>query len=73
MPVDARTEKLIRRTTMVGTATAAYFLLTSDFGPHPNALDPVRFLFFDFSISFSLIMIVAVFVFNSSPNFWVLS
>ncbi|XP_078182673.1 uncharacterized protein LOC144576237 [Carex rostrata] len=42
MPVDARTDKLIRRTTMIGTVTAAYFLLTSDFGSHPNALDPLK-------------------------------
>ncbi|KAJ4802534.1 UvrABC system protein A [Rhynchospora pubera] len=37
MLTDARTDKLIRRTTMVGAATAAYFFLTSDLGPHFNA------------------------------------
>ncbi|KAJ4785122.1 UvrABC system protein A [Rhynchospora pubera] len=40
--MDARTDKLIRRTTMVGAATAAYFFLTSDLGPHFNALDPIK-------------------------------
>lgn len=29
---------------MVATAVASYFLLTADYGPEPNALDPVRFL-----------------------------
>lgn len=58
MPVDARTDKLIRRTTMIGTVTAAYFLLTSDFGSQPNALDPVGFLLFDLSISFYLTVTV---------------
>ncbi|OAY76573.1 hypothetical protein ACMD2_10721 [Ananas comosus] len=42
MPVDPRTDKLIRRTAMVGSATAAYFLLASDYAPIPNALDPIK-------------------------------
>ncbi|XP_072973495.1 uncharacterized protein [Typha angustifolia] len=42
MPVDRKTDKLIRRTTMVATATAAYFLLTADYGPQPNVLDPIK-------------------------------
>nr|QSQ68593.1 hypothetical protein PY_020537 [Puya raimondii] len=42
MPVDPRTDKLIRRTAMVGSATAAYFLLASDYAPNPNALDPIK-------------------------------
>lgn len=29
---------------MVATAVASYFLLTADYGPEPNALDPVCFL-----------------------------
>ncbi|KAK9274347.1 hypothetical protein L1049_019161 [Liquidambar formosana] len=27
---------------MVATATASYFLLTADYGPEPNALDPIK-------------------------------
>lgn len=30
---------------MVATATASYFLLTADYGPEPNALDPVWFVY----------------------------
>ncbi|KAG6517771.1 hypothetical protein ZIOFF_021169 [Zingiber officinale] len=41
MAIDRRTDKLIRRTAMVGTATAAYLLLTADYGPQDNALLPV--------------------------------
>lgn len=37
------TDKLVRRTTMVATITASYFLLTADYVPEPNALDPVSF------------------------------
>lgn len=43
--MDPKTDKLVRRTTMVATAVASYFLLTADYGPGPNALDPVSFLF----------------------------
>lgn len=39
-------DKLVRRTTMVATVTAAYFLLTADYGPEPNVLDPVCPLLF---------------------------
>lgn len=39
--VNRRTDKLLRRTTMVATVTASYFLLTADYGPEPNFLDPV--------------------------------
>ncbi|XP_077240239.1 uncharacterized protein LOC143881127 [Tasmannia lanceolata] len=42
MCMDPKTEKLVRRTTMVATVTAAYFLLTADYGPYPNALDPIK-------------------------------
>ncbi|TKY63908.1 hypothetical protein E2542_SST13792 [Spatholobus suberectus] len=38
--MSPRTEKLVRRLTIVTTVTASYFLLTADYGPQPNALDP---------------------------------
>ncbi|XP_021904566.1 uncharacterized protein LOC110819615 [Carica papaya] len=40
--MNPRTDKLVRRTTMVATVTASYFLLTADYGPEPNALDPIK-------------------------------
>ncbi|KAI5647238.1 hypothetical protein M9H77_33243 [Catharanthus roseus] len=40
--MNPNTDKLVRRTTMVATATASYFLLTADYGPEPNALDPIK-------------------------------
>ncbi|KAK9749393.1 hypothetical protein RND81_02G123100 [Saponaria officinalis] len=40
--MNKNTDKLIRRTTMVGTVVASYFLLTADYGPEPNVLDPIR-------------------------------
>ncbi|CAK9319060.1 unnamed protein product [Citrullus colocynthis] len=40
--VNRRTDKLLRRTTMVATVTASYFLLTADYGPEPNFLDPIK-------------------------------
>ncbi|XP_071709611.1 uncharacterized protein [Rutidosis leptorrhynchoides] len=40
--MNPNTEKLVRRTTMVATVTASYFLLTADYGPEPNVLDPVK-------------------------------
>ncbi|RVW30618.1 uncharacterized protein LOC100267043 [Vitis vinifera] len=40
--MNPRTDKLVRRTTMVATATASYFLLTADYGAEPNALDPIK-------------------------------
>ncbi|XP_030541042.1 uncharacterized protein LOC115748631 [Rhodamnia argentea] len=40
--MNPRTDKLVRRTTMVATITASYFLLTADYGPEPNALDPIK-------------------------------
>ncbi|OMP00459.1 hypothetical protein COLO4_12699 [Corchorus olitorius] len=39
--MNPKADKLVRRTTMVATVTASYFLLTADYGPEPNALDPV--------------------------------
>ncbi|XP_073042408.1 uncharacterized protein [Primulina eburnea] len=40
--MNPRTDKLVRRTAMVATATASYFLLTADYGPQPNLLDPIK-------------------------------
>ncbi|XAR63070.1 hypothetical protein NMG60_11022880 [Bertholletia excelsa] len=40
--MNPKTDKLVRRTTMVATVTASYFLLTADYGPEPNALDPIK-------------------------------
>ncbi|KAJ8461619.1 hypothetical protein OPV22_034545 [Ensete ventricosum] len=42
MAMDPRTEKLIRRTAMVGTVTAAYLLLSADYGPQDHALLPIK-------------------------------
>jgi hypothetical protein len=36
-PVVSRSDRIVRRTAMVGAATAAYLLLTADYGPnYPN-------------------------------------
>ncbi|XP_024027700.1 uncharacterized protein LOC112093454 [Morus notabilis] len=40
--MNPQTDKLVRRTTMVATITASYFLLTANYGPEPNALDPIK-------------------------------
>ncbi|KAK9147520.1 hypothetical protein Scep_006277 [Stephania cephalantha] len=40
--MDPKVDKLVRRTTMVATVTASYFLLTSDYGPESNVLDPIK-------------------------------
>nr|XP_043626637.1 uncharacterized protein LOC122598095 [Erigeron canadensis] len=40
--MNRQTEKVVRRTTMIATVTAAYFLLTADYGPQPNVLDPIK-------------------------------
>ncbi|KAF5761405.1 hypothetical protein HanXRQr2_Chr16g0764731 [Helianthus annuus] len=40
--MNPNTDKLVRRTTMVATVTAGYFLLTADYGPEPNVLDPIK-------------------------------
>lgn len=42
--MNPQVDKVVRRTTMVATAVASYLLLTADYGPEPNALDPVSFL-----------------------------
>ncbi|RLN03985.1 hypothetical protein C2845_PM13G25930 [Panicum miliaceum] len=40
LPVVSRSDRIVRRTAMVGAATAAYLLLTADYGPnYPN---PIR-------------------------------
>ncbi|MED6169371.1 hypothetical protein PIB30_020847 [Stylosanthes scabra] len=40
--LSPKTEKLVKRVTIVSTLAASYFLLTADYGPRPNALDPVK-------------------------------
>ncbi|KAJ4828073.1 hypothetical protein Tsubulata_008206 [Turnera subulata] len=40
--VPAKTDKVVKRVTMVATVVASYFLLTADYGPQPNAFDPVK-------------------------------
>ncbi|OAY62308.1 uncharacterized protein LOC110615605 [Manihot esculenta] len=40
--MNPKTDKIVRRTTMVATAVASYFLLTADYGPEPNAFDPIK-------------------------------
>ncbi|GMH00524.1 hypothetical protein Nepgr_002363 [Nepenthes gracilis] len=40
--MNPKTDKLVRRTTMIATVTASYYLLTADYGPEPNALDPIK-------------------------------
>ncbi|KAL2335957.1 hypothetical protein Fmac_010403 [Flemingia macrophylla] len=40
--MNPRTEKLLKRLTIVTTVTASYFLVTADYGPQPNALDPIK-------------------------------
>ncbi|KAI3974911.1 hypothetical protein MKX01_005022 [Papaver californicum] len=40
--MDPKVDKLVRKTAMVASVTAAYFLLTSDYGNQPNILDPIK-------------------------------
>ncbi|CAH8316423.1 unnamed protein product [Eruca vesicaria subsp. sativa] len=40
--MNPQVDKVVRRTTMVATAVASYLLLTADYGPEPNALDPIK-------------------------------
>ncbi|KAF9591423.1 hypothetical protein IFM89_004121 [Coptis chinensis] len=40
--MDPKTQKLVRITTIVSTLTVSYFLLTADYGPEPNILDPIK-------------------------------
>ncbi|KAI3872975.1 hypothetical protein MKW92_039719 [Papaver armeniacum] len=40
--MDPKADKLVRKTAMVASVTAAYFLLTSDYGNQPNILDPIK-------------------------------
>ncbi|KAK4266830.1 hypothetical protein QN277_023699 [Acacia crassicarpa] len=40
--MNSKTDKLVKRITMVATVTASYFLLTADYGPEPNVLDPIK-------------------------------
>ncbi|KAF8753141.1 hypothetical protein HU200_011797 [Digitaria exilis] len=42
-PVVSRSDRVVRRTAMVGAATAAFLLLTADYGPnYPNPVRTVR-------------------------------
>ncbi|XP_019098442.1 PREDICTED: uncharacterized protein LOC109131723 [Camelina sativa] len=52
--MNPQTDKVVKRTTMVATAVASYFLLTGDYGPEPNVLDPVSFPHFYLEIILSL-------------------
>lgn len=47
---------------MVATITASYFLLTADYGPEPNVLDPVsrHSSFFSFESSVSVCAMDAI-------------
>ncbi|KAI4328781.1 hypothetical protein L6164_021111 [Bauhinia variegata] len=40
--MNPKTDRLVKRITMVATVTASYFLLTADYGPEPNILNPVK-------------------------------
>ncbi|PRQ58057.1 hypothetical protein RchiOBHm_Chr1g0355061 [Rosa chinensis] len=40
--MNPQVDKLVRRTTIVATITASYFLLTADYGSEPNVLDPIK-------------------------------
>ncbi|KAI3920154.1 hypothetical protein MKX01_017811 [Papaver californicum] len=40
--MDPKVDKLVRKTALVASVTAAYFLLTSDYGNQPNILDPIK-------------------------------
>lgn len=44
--MNPKTDKFVKRLTIVATITASYFLLTADYGPKPNALDPVSLSLF---------------------------
>lgn len=44
--MNPQIEKVVRVTSVVATAVVSYFLLTADYGPEPNALDPVSSDFF---------------------------
>jgi hypothetical protein len=52
---------------MVATVTASYFLLTADYGPEPNALDPVCFSFIYIYI-FAVVHVQSAF--KWSIRFW---
>ncbi|KAG9142041.1 hypothetical protein Leryth_022468 [Lithospermum erythrorhizon] len=40
--MDPKMDKLVRRTTIASTIVVSYVLLTADYGPQPNALDPIK-------------------------------
>ncbi|KAL9304692.1 hypothetical protein AtEden1_Chr1g0000821 [Arabidopsis thaliana] len=39
--MNPQIEKVVKVTSVVATAVVSYFLLTADYGPEPNALDPL--------------------------------
>ena len=56
-PVVPRSDRIVRRTAMVGAATAAYLLLTADYGPsYPNPVRTVLLLSYDCCLLVSLIL-----------------
>jgi hypothetical protein len=59
--IKPKTDKFVKRLTIVATITASYFLLTADYGPKPNALDPVSFSYF---LQFKATVFNMLFVFN---------
>ncbi|RCV32315.1 hypothetical protein SEVIR_6G254500v4 [Setaria viridis] len=45
-PVVSRSDRIVRRTAMIGAATAAFLLLTADYGPnYPNPIRKAMELF----------------------------
>jgi hypothetical protein len=63
--IKPKTDKLVKRLTIVATITASYFLLTADYGPKPNALDPVSFSsFLQFKATVFNLTHIMFFVFN---------
>ncbi|KAE8724079.1 UPF0187 protein [Hibiscus syriacus] len=40
--MNPQADKIVRRITTVATVTASYFLLTDDYGPESNVLDPIK-------------------------------
>lgn len=68
--MNPKTDKLMRRTTIVATAVASYFLLTADYGPEPNALDPV--CLFQHYICFYMHFSVKIYLYHQSKDFFFL-
>ncbi|KAL0918266.1 hypothetical protein M5K25_010265 [Dendrobium thyrsiflorum] len=62
MAVDPRTERLVRRTTMVAAVAATYFLLAADYGTQDSAFGPVK------RITESVKLSAKRFIFNSDKE-----